>query len=72
MHAKETVLRHLDHQYEVLCQSIDETVQKDLENLAELEDYMRKEIENMRNLVDNGRYMYCYMWCSYSFDFFAY
>ena len=56
MHAKETFMRNLDHQYTSLCQSIDETVQKDLENLAELEDQMKKEIENIKNLVDNGRY----------------
>ena len=54
MHAKETILRNLDHQYERLCSSIDETVKKDIENLVDLEEHLKKEIENLINILASG------------------
>ncbi|XP_066933792.1 cytokine receptor-like factor 3 [Clytia hemisphaerica] len=51
MHAKETILRNLDHQYERLCTSVDETVKKDIENLFDLEEHLKKEIENLKNIL---------------------
>ena len=65
MHAKETILRNLDHQYERLCTSVDETVKKDIENLVELEEHLKKEIENLNNILASG-ITFCFVFYSFS------
>lgn len=58
MHAKETILRNLDNHFERLCSSVDETVQKDVENLTELEEILQREIQRLNKLLDEGN---CYV-----------
>ena len=55
MHAKETILRNLDNHFERLCSSIDETVQRDIENLLELEDNLKKEIQILNKVLEEGK-----------------
>ena len=55
MHAKETILRNLDSNFERLCSAVDETVHKDIDNLLELEESMKREIQKLENILEEGQ-----------------
>lgn len=52
---KKSLCQQLDQSFERLCLTIDETVQKDLDHLAELEEIVNKDMKKLKKLAEQAR-----------------